>query len=186
MINLSLDHHDFLCAIEGFARGSHLRQHVWEEIVYRSIPQMTDDEQDFLWFMLRRNLWECYFWRSKVDGPDYKVDTHVGYDDYMHALAALHRGNRWKVKFRSETDKKIYLAICYRFNEEWHPLFLCNGVKGYSELQPYAAYIPDEWIKSIEKLPIPDNRYVEQGKEQWWNNIEVYDIDFEKELPIFD
>lgn len=33
MINLFLDRHDFLFAVEGFARGSHLRQHVWGEIV---------------------------------------------------------------------------------------------------------------------------------------------------------
>lgn len=139
---------------------------------------MTDDEQDFLWFMLRRNLWECYFY--EIEG---KQHTHCGYEDYMHALATLHRGNRWKVKFRSETDKKIYLVICYRFNDQWHPLFLCNGVKGYSEPQPYSASIPDGWIQTAEKLPIPDNRYVEQGKEQWWNDIEVYDINYEIELP---
>lgn len=38
MIFLFLDHHDFLYAVEGFARGSHLRQHVWRDIVYKSIP----------------------------------------------------------------------------------------------------------------------------------------------------
>lgn len=40
MIDLSLDHHDFVSAIEGFAHGSHLRQHVWREIVFRNIPQI--------------------------------------------------------------------------------------------------------------------------------------------------
>lgn len=44
MINLSLNRHDFLYAVEGFASGSHLRQHVWQEIVYKSIPQMSDDD----------------------------------------------------------------------------------------------------------------------------------------------
>ena len=47
MINLSLDKFDFLYAVEGFARGSHLRQHVWEKIVYKSIPQMSEDDMDF-------------------------------------------------------------------------------------------------------------------------------------------
>ena len=61
MITISLDHHDFLCAIEGFARGSHLRQHVWREFVWKSIPQMNDMDMDFLWYFMRRDLWECYF-----------------------------------------------------------------------------------------------------------------------------
>lgn len=47
MIDLSLDRHDFVACVEGFAHGSHLRQHVWREIVFRNIPQMTDDEMDF-------------------------------------------------------------------------------------------------------------------------------------------
>lgn len=47
MIKLSLDKFDFLCAVEGFARGSHLRQHVWEQIVYKSIPQMSKEDINF-------------------------------------------------------------------------------------------------------------------------------------------
>ena len=61
MINLNFDRFDFASAVEGFANGSHLRQHVWREHVFRSIQQMTDDEMDFLWFIFRRNLWDCYF-----------------------------------------------------------------------------------------------------------------------------
>ena len=52
MINLSLDKFDFLYAIEGFANGSHLRQHVWKEIVYKSIPQMSEDDMDFFFFFM--------------------------------------------------------------------------------------------------------------------------------------
>lgn len=47
MIKLYLNRHDFVSAVEGFARGSHLRQHVWCEIVFHNIPQMTDDDIDF-------------------------------------------------------------------------------------------------------------------------------------------
>ena len=89
MINLSLDRHDFVAAVEGFAHGSHLRQHVWSEIVFPSIPQMTDEEMDFFWFIFRRNLWDCYF--REVDG---RITKRCGHEDYLHALAALHRGNR--------------------------------------------------------------------------------------------
>lgn len=79
MISLELDRHDFVSAVEGFAHGSHLRQHVWRDIVYRSIPQMTDDEMDYFWYIFRRNLWECYF--RERDG---KTVCECGSEDYLH------------------------------------------------------------------------------------------------------
>ena len=65
MISLRLDRFDFVSAVEGFARGSHLRQHVWEQIVYPSIPQMCLDEMDFLWYVFRRDLWDNYFYKDR-------------------------------------------------------------------------------------------------------------------------
>ena len=106
MISLFLDHHDFLYAVEGFARGSHLRQHVWRDIVYKSIPQMSDDDLDYLWYFMRRDLFGCYFY--ELNG---KRHTHVGHEDFLHALAALHRGNRNKVLFVSEAHKESHIAL---------------------------------------------------------------------------
>lgn len=165
MITLSFDCHDFISAVEGFAHGSHLRQHVWENYVFRSIPQMSDEDMDFIWFILRRNLWECYFYEIKG-----KIQTHVGHEDYLHALAALHRGNRYKIRFRPP-GKGLHTAICYRHDGKFRPLYVGNS-KG--KVESFNAYIPDEWVKVYEKLPMPSNRYVEQGKEEWWNNIDVY------------
>ena len=171
MINLSLDHHDFLFAVEGFARGSHLRQHVWKDIVYKSMLQMSDDDMDFLWFFIRRDLWDCYFY--ELNG---KKHTHVGHEDFVHTLAALHRGNRYKVSFRSETDNKLHQALCYRFKGEYHPLYLyTNKSKKDKDLQRFNAFIPNDWIKKVAKCDMPENKYVEQGKEAWWNNLEIYD-----------
>lgn len=165
-VTLTLGHHDFLCAVEGFARGSHLRQHVWEDIVYRNIDQMDDDFVDFLWFYLRRDVWDIYFG---------EYGNKSGACDFLQCMAALHRGNRWKVKFKGLSDNKTHLAICYRFDNDWKPLFLCNGVKGYSQLQSFRAYIPDECIKQTVKLEVPSNRHVEQGKEGWWEDLDVYE-----------
>ena len=61
MITLHLDWHDFLSAVEGFARGSHLRQHIWENVVKFYIQQMSDMEQDTLWFYFRRDIFPIYF-----------------------------------------------------------------------------------------------------------------------------
>lgn len=171
MINLSLNLRDFLFAVEGFARGSCLRQHVWEEIVYKSIPQMSDDDMDFLWFFMRRDLWGCYFY--ELSGKKYTI---FGYEDFVHVLAALHRGNRYKVTFCSETDNKLHHALCYRFDGEYHPLYLYIGkFKKDRILQGFNTFIPADWIKAVEKQKMPENMYVECSKEAWWNDLGVYD-----------
>ena len=173
MITLHLNHHDFLYAVEGFARGSHLRQHVWKDIVYKSIPQMDNDDMDFLWFYMRRDLYDCFVY----DLGD-KKHHHVGYEDFMHALAALHRGNRYEIEFLPEGKKKTRKVLAYRFDGHYKPLFVVkehNNGLWHKELQSYDAYIPDEWIKTIKQYSVPENRYVEQGKEQWWNDLTIYD-----------
>ena len=167
MINLSLNRHDFVSAVEGFAHGSHLRQHVWHEIVFSSIPQMTDDEMDFFWYNFRRDLWDCYF--RQADGH---IVKHCGYDDYMHALAALHRGNRFKVTFHPDSLKQPMTAECYRFGGDYRPLRV-PGKEG--SLASFGSFIPTEWIEDVHQEPMPDNRWVEIGKEKWWTDLSVYD-----------
>ncbi len=161
MINLSLSPHDFISAVEGFARGSHLRQHVWQEIVYKNIPQMSEANLDFFWFIFRRNLWDDYF---------YKGETRFGAEDYLHALAALHRGNRSYVRFRSATDGKKHTALCYTFQSQLHPLY----VDGRTMLQRFNAFIPGEWVLKQTVIPLPENEYVQAGKEEWWEDLSIY------------
>ena len=168
MINLSLDRHDFVAAVEGFARGSHLRQHVWSEIVFPSIPQMTDDEMDFLWFIFRRNLWDCYFYKDKNG----RITKRCGNEDYLHTLAALHRGNRYKVTFYPETQKNPMTVECYRFGSYYRPLHP-HGLN--DRMASFNSFIPTEWIMKIVAMPMPQNKYVEIGKEKWWTDFSIYD-----------
>ena len=167
MINLSLDRHDFVAAVEGFAHGSHLRQHVWSEIVCRSIPQMTDDEMDFFWFVFRRNLWDCYFW--EVDG---RITKHCGHEDYLHALAALHRGNRYKVTLCPDSLKDPMTFECYRFGGYYRPLHT-PGQEAL--LVSFNSFIPTEWIVEAVAEPMPQNEYVEIGREEWWTDFSIYE-----------
>lgn len=168
MINLSLDRHDFVAAVEGFARGSHLRQHVWSEIVFRSIPQMTDDEMDFFWFIFRRNLWDCYF-RKDNNGSMVK---RCGHEDYLHALAALHRGNRYKVTFFRGDIKDPMTFECYRFGGHYRPL----RTTGHKDLMvSFNSFIPTEWIVEAVAEPMPQNKCVEIGKEKWWTDFSIYE-----------
>lgn len=167
MIDLSLDRHDFVACVEGFARGSHLRQHVWREIVFHNIPQMTEDEMDFFWYIFRRNLWDCYFRES-----DGRIIKHYGHDDYLHALAALHRGNRYEVTFLPDDLKYPVTAKCYMFAGLYRPLHV-PGRK--SRMATFEAFIPDEWIEKVEKNDMPENVMVQQGREEWWTDLSVYD-----------
>ena len=167
MINLSLDRHDFVAAVEGFTHGSHLRQHVWSEIVFRSIPQMTDDEMDFFWFIFRRNLWDCYF--REVDG---RITKHCGHEDYLHALAALHRGNRYKVTLCPDSLKDPMTFECYRFGGYYRPL-PTPGQEAI--LVSFNSFIPTEWIVEAVAEPMPQNEYVELGKENWWTDFSIYE-----------
>ena len=167
MINLSLDRHDFVSAVEGFAHGSHLRQHVWSEIVFPSIPQMTDDEMDFFWFIFRRNLWDCYF--QEVDGC---ITKRCGHEDYLHALAALHRGNRYKVTLCPDSLKDPMVFECYRFGGYYRPL---RGPECEARSTSFNHFIPTEWIVEAVAEPMPVNRWVEISKEKWWTDFSIYD-----------
>lgn len=150
MISLELDRHDFVSAVEGFAHGSHLRQHVWRDIVYRSIPQMNDDEMDYFWYIFRRNLWECYF-RKRGNETVFEC----GCEDYLHVLAALHRGNRYSVTFNSADTKEQAKVTCYRFMGRYHVLYMpgCYG----KTIASFWSYVPDEWVKDCVRLDLPEN-----------------------------
>lgn len=167
MINLSLDRHDFVACVEGFAHGSHLRQHVWREIVFLNIRQMTEDEMDFFWYIFRRNPWDCYF--RERNGS---MSKECGHEDYLHALAAMHRGNRYKVTFLPHNLKKRVTTECYRFAGRYRPLRVPGQESGMAS---FDAYVPDEWIKDVVKLDMPDNPYGLQGREYWWTDLSVYD-----------
>lgn len=168
MIELSLNRHDFVSAVEGFAHGSHLRQHVWSEIVFSSIPQMTEDEMDFFWFIFRRNLWDCYF--REYNGC---ITKRCGHEDYLHALAALHRGNRYQVKFCRDRLDQPRAIECYRFGGCYRP-FPEHWKKDTCWVS-FNSFIPAEWIVDARQEPMPANRCVDESKIDWWTDLSVYD-----------
>lgn len=188
MISLHLDRFDFVSAVEGFARVSHLRQHVWEQIVYPSIPQMCLDEMDFLWYVFRRDLWDNYFYDAKG-----RIVPVIGHKDYLHTLAALHRGNRYLVTCKPSKVGGLLSAVCYRFNGEYYALYartddrFADFVRSLRDegitdtwhqtkyIQRYNSIIPTDWIQTADRWPILENRYIQSGKEDWWYDLDVYD-----------
>ena len=171
MIRLKLDHHDLLFAIEGFARGSHLRQHVWQQIVYKSIPQMSNDDLDFLWYFCRRDLFGCYF-PSFSDGR--RLPKAPGWLDYLHGLAALHRSNRFNVVFVSHADNKKHKALCYRFDGLFRPLVVDSPMRT-NNLEGFHSYIPSDDIVCMRRHHYNDNKYVPDEHLVWWQDIDIYE-----------
>ena len=158
IVTVYLDKHEILYMIEDCARGSRLSQHIWEIVVTKIIRQLTDDEMDFLWFFLRRDMWDMYLGSSLYDV--------CGDEDFLHCMAALHRGNHRFVKFYCEGDKsKESYIYCYRFNNAWHPINQFN------------QFIPEEWVISVTDPYDTEHAKcdcLEIGKEAWWNDLEVY------------
>lgn len=171
-ITLTLDHHEFYCAVRGFANGSHLTQDVWERIVFPAMRQMDDEFMNYLWWILRRNHFDGYM--RKVDDGFYAYAC--GAEDYMHTLAALHLRNRFIVKFvaKDTDDENLHTALCYKFACTFRPLKTigekCDHGVGFN------SFIPDEWVEGSEWIgcKVPVNEYVEANHLDWWKDIDIY------------
>lgn len=173
-ITLTLDNHEFYYAVRGFASGSHLTQDVWEKIVFRNIRQMDDEFIDFLWWTLRRDLFDQYM--SKADGSDRYRCEACGAEDYLHALAVLHRVNRFKVRFvaRDMEDEDVRTAICYRFRNTFRPLYLIG--RHPRRFAAFNSFIPDEWLESSEWTGMDaENEFVSADGADSWRDISIYD-----------
>lgn len=172
-ITLTLDHHEFYFAVRGFINGSHLSQDVYETIIFPAMRQMDDEFMNYLWWTLRRNHFDQYM--QKIDGTDRYRCAECGADDYMHALAALHQVNRFKVRFvaHDTEDENVHECICYRFRNTFRPLYL---VEKRGALSGFNSFIPDEWVESSEWTGMDaQNEFVEARHQDWWQDIRIYD-----------
>lgn len=172
MITCYFDHHDYISAVEGFARGSHLRQHIWEMMVLHHYPQMDDNFLDYCWWILYRNLWDCYFHTHFTsphlgESAELKTEVRCGAEDFIHALAVLHRGNRYLVSTRYNGRSQKYL--CYKFRGDYYPL------RGGRRVNRWSQHIAKECIKKIEQQPMPENKMVEINRYNEWLDLTIYD-----------
>lgn len=166
-ITCTFDHHDYISAVEGFARGSHLRQHIWKMMVLHHFPQMDDDFLDYAWWILKRNLWEMYFPKPYThNGETITPHNHVGAEDYLHALAILHRGNRYYV--HTVYNGKSATHLCYKFIGNYYTLFDKSANR-------WTQYIAPEYIKSVYRCHIPKNKMVEYRHYDEWEDLSIYD-----------
>ena len=171
-ITLTLDHHEFYFAVRGFINGSHLTQDVFGTIIFPAMRQMDAEFENYLWWVLRKNHFDGYM--RKVD-EGFRADA-CGAEDYMHALAMLHRRNRFMVKFVSKDtdDENVHEALCYKFQGTFRPLRMI-GEKQWHGVG-FNSFIPDEWVECSEWIGLkePVNEYVEAAHLDWWKDIDIY------------
>ena len=154
MVTATFNKHDLLYAIEGFARGSHLRQHIWEKVFIEFIPQMNEEEIFFVWYYCMRDLFECYFgwWEY----------PSCGAEDFIHCMAALDLRNRVMVKTRFEgKDEDV---LCYKFHGNYCPI-----------KKSFNAYVAEQYIVSVSDVPF--DPYVHQfgnDAKPWHKDINIY------------
>lgn len=97
------------------------------------------------------------------------TELQPGHDDFAHALAAMHRGNRYTVVCQGPKQAKRHKYLCYKYNGEYRPL-LNVGVT-CKRFQPFDAVIPKEQIKAVGHRSVPDNIYVPDDKKAWWTEL---------------
>lgn len=102
----------------------------------------------------------------------------------MKAVLTLDNGEKFIADIYPLQGKKQHKqlqALCYRFEGEYHPLYLyidgkvVGKTKKSSGLQSFNTVVLNEWIKAVVKHRAPENRHVELGREEWWNDLEIYD-----------
>lgn len=153
MITVHLDKHDLLYHIEGFARGSHLRQHIWQNIVEQYIPQMDQDEIDFTWYYLRRDIWPLFFGRREM---------RFSAEDFLQCMAALHRNNHYNVTLEDMNGKRIE-DRCYMFQHRFYPL------------HSFKIFYNQDRIVDANRISFnTTNKYLDDRHMLWWDLPDIY------------
>lgn len=145
-----LDKFELVCLLEGCARGSHLRQHIWRRMVEEWIPLMDDKDLDFTWWVCFRDLWGIFF-------KDNNAITY-GAEQFLQMLASLNRNNYFKIT--SKDTNKTY--NCYKFQGRY---YLLGSWDALIDINNTMEIHPTEKLKDNN---IPDNLYI------YWLDIDIY------------
>ena len=104
---IDLDKHQLLYYLEGCARGSHLRQGCWHDMI-RLYPKMDQSMRDYLYKYAKRDI-KPYFDRTFSDGF-----RPVGADDFDQFLACFNPDNRYMVTLTDGGKTETVGAYFYR------------------------------------------------------------------------
>ena len=126
---INLDRHQILYYLEGCARGSHLRQGCWHDMI-NLYPKMTQDVRDYIYTYAKRDI-APIFDRSSSYGY-----RHVGAEDFDQFLACFDRDNRYLVT--AQVGEHIDTAEAYLYGGHYYT--------------SAATYFEEEYITDITKI----------------------------------
>lgn len=123
---IDLDKHEMFWLLESAARGSHLRQGLWNKFIDNVFHKLEPDQIRFLHDQCKEKLSEFY-----------KKESSVGYEDFHRFLARFDIDNNlYRVKVLNPDTKKREKYYTYRFLGKY---FVSS-----------TQFIAPEYIKSVE------------------------------------
>lgn len=126
---IDLDKHEMFWLLESAARGSHLRQGLWNKFIDNVFHKLEPDQIRFLHDQCKEKLSEFY-----------KKESSVGYEDFHRFLARFDIDNNlYRVKVLNPDTKKREKYYTYRFLGKY---FVSS-----------TQFIAPEYIKSVECYP---------------------------------
>lgn len=126
---IDLDKHEMFWLLESAARGSHLRQGLWNKFIDNVFHKLGVSEIRFLHDQCKEKLSKLY--------PNEKA---VGYEDFQRFLARFDIDNNlYRVKVTNPDTGKKETHYAYRFNSRY---FVTSS-----------RYIGEEYILMVEEVP---------------------------------
>ena len=129
-MEITLSNHGILRWLKGCSCASHLHQDCWERMIGLWNQCEGEDEQNFFYLYVKRDL--SYAYAKSPDGI-----RPFGAENFDRFLACYNPANRYKVAVNHDGKKGV--VECYKWKGEYR-----LGQNGY---------VPEEWIVKVEHVP---------------------------------
>lgn len=112
-MKIELGRFELLYLLEGCARGSHLRQGIWERAVNEFYGKLSEEEREVVYMYAKRDLTGIF------------SDGHFGSGYFFNFLARFNPANQYVVYVVGDAGGKHHdeTVMAYRYNGEYHTHF---------------------------------------------------------------
>lgn len=125
----NLDQYELLWFLEGCARGSHLRQGIWQRAVDEFYDKLNANERLTIYMYAKRDLTEIFVPKN-IGGTAYQ---NPGHKDFFNFLACFNPTNRYEVHMKGNVDGKDYdeWVNAYFYDGDYHVKFNLTCAREY-------------------------------------------------------
>lgn len=163
-MNTDLDRWDILYWMEGCARGSHLRQSIWERAVNEFYPKLSEEERRMIYMYAKRDLTDIFTPKKLSENHSYQ---HVGHEDFFQFLACYNPANRYQVHVKGEVNGELQEehVNAYLYKDDY-----------YIDFRRLCA---KEFIVDVSHIELEDRCSLAC---MWHRNCARYDKDFDDRI----